>query len=224
MLPEYDLLVPARRSTTWAALLSGAFQTHAPRRIIVLDTADRPLTSRYEFRMAADIIVERGTEFIYVRERHHGICAARVRLGDLAGPAVLGWLDDDCILEPHAAERALPHITKFGAVACRTPTPNNEYESPVWEPPQEAPPPFSYGPALDGPVEDWRCGFGSAFITWGAWPTARTAILDPDTEDGKEDRAVWKALGGVMVAPDAFSWEMKHSESRIWTPYLEALS
>jgi hypothetical protein len=212
----YDALMPATRSTAWAVVIAAATQSVKPRSIIVMDTAVKPLTSQYEFRMAADIAVEKQVEFIYLRGRGTGVRNARIALGDKSNSEWMFWMDDDSIPEPTAVEECLS--MKQDLVVCRVPTPNNEYGGDEWSSPTDGPQLWSYGRKIDS-VNDVRAGLGATLVRSVHWPKMREVFSNGHTGGGS-DREAWFALGSPVVCPNAVSWEMKHPEARAFIPFV----
>ena len=211
----YDALIPARRSTTWAVVINAAFQTIAPESIIVVDTAEKPLTSQYEFRMAADIATEKGVRFKYLRQRHAGVRSARMLLGDESNSEWMFWMDDDSIPEPGAVEACL--ATGNDLVVCRVPTLNNEYGSKEWSAPHDANGLWSYGYDLT-PEQDIRAGLGATLVHSRYWPAMRQ-VFDNGNTGGGSDREAWSVIG-IPVVANGVSWEMKHPELREFIPFV----
>lgn len=212
----YDALIPATRSTTWAVVVALAFQTMRPERIVVMDTAVKPLTSDYSFRMACDIAVEKGVGFTYLRGRPNGVRNARIALGDESRSEWMFWADDDSIPEPTAVEQCLAMGDRL--VVCRVPTPNNEYGSDLWRSPQSGEGLWSYGHDI-APVEDIRAGLGATLVHSSLWSQMRS-VFDNGHSGGGSDREAWSVLGSPVVCPHAVSWEMKHPEARAFTPFV----
>lgn len=212
----YDALIPATRSTTWGAVVLAALQSVPPASVIVCDTAVKPLTSQYEFRMAADIAAERGVGFTYIRERANGVRQSRIRLGDASTSEWMFWMDDDTLPEFDSVERCL--AMGHDLVVCRAPTPNNEYGHELWSAPTDGPELWSYGRSIE-PVEDIRAGLGATLVHSRYWPEMRR-VFSNGHQGGGSDRECWSVVGSPVVCPDAVSWEMKHPEARAFKPFV----
>lgn len=223
-MTSYTALIPTMRVTGTTAILAASFQTVPPERIIVLDTGPRPRTADYEFRMALDIVVQRGQDLTYVRSHVKGVRAARLGLGPLVRTPLMLWIDDDSIPEPNVAEALQAYLTehpKEVAAVAQSPTPNNEWEDAEWCPPEDAPPPYRYA-SPDTPPERSSAGMNCAMIRTSEWGRMKAALEKPWTKAWGEDQAIWEAIGNPMILPAATAWEMKHPGNRVFAPYPEA--
>lgn len=217
------------RDSAVAALLAAGFQTQPPETVVVVDTGARPRTADYEFRMALDILTERGQRVLYARRQGDGVTAARLLLGELAAAPRLLWVDDDTVLEPDVAAvlgSFLDRNPDEAAAAAQAPTPNNEWQDPQWCPPHAAPPPYRYAPAATEP-ERATPGLTGVLMRRSAWATMKSVLVQHHEEPGQhphEDLAVWHALGQPFIVPAATAWEMKHPGGRVFPPYPDALA
>ena len=225
---RYCALIPATRSTAWAVAVCCAFQTVPPARIVVLDTAPRPLAADYEMRMALDIAAERGTQVSYLRGREATVAQVRIRLGDECRTPFMLWMDDDTMPEPGVAGVLLTWLSRHPGelmAACQLPTPNNDWNSENWCPPSTAPPAYAYAPATKTP-ERAATSLTGIMMRSTAWPAMRAVLAEhqpPPGEHPHEDLAVWDALGEPYVLPAATAWEMKHPGARAFSPYPDKL-
>ena len=195
-----DVLVPTvdRPSALAVTLVSVAFQTHRPLRVVVSDQSERPgtLSACAELQAVLRLLPVLGIRVEVVRHMpRHGMAEQRqFLLGRATAPAVL-FLDDDVIIEPTLVERLERALRTHGIGFVGSAVIGLSYLDDVRPHEQEV-------EFWDGPVEPEVVRPGSA--TWGRARLHNAANLyhaarrhAPTPRDERLYRVAW--VGGCVL-------------------------